>query len=168
MAGQPGAPEWEYIGAEWPTAATGITGWDHPSIGAVMLKALPEWVRIIDGTEPLGMFPLAPNARNESGHNISMSFGYVVARAAHGRNVMTMLDWGGALGHYAVMARRLLPEVMMRITVKERPELCRVGQELLPWVMFETSDEACFARGYDLVVAATSLQYAEDWRTTLG
>jgi putative methyltransferase (TIGR04325 family) len=66
------------------------------------------------------------------------------------------------------MAQYLLPEVALEVTVKERPELARVGADLMPWVRFETDDAACFARRYDLVMASTSLQYAEDWRATLG
>jgi putative methyltransferase (TIGR04325 family) len=137
-------------------------------IAAAMINALPEFIRVVGSAEPLGIFPLAPQARSESGHNISMTFAYVLARAAHGKRHLSLLDWGGALGHYAVMAQRLLPEVVLNVTIKERPELARVGRELLPWVTFETSDDACFARGYDLVMASTSLQYAEDWRLILG
>ncbi len=161
-------PEWQYVGAAWPVSAAGVSGWDHPSVAAAMAAALPEFSRVVAGTEPLGIFPLAPHARSESGHNVSMTLGYVLARAAYGRPHLSILDWGGALGQYAIMARRLLPEASLHVTIKERPELCRAGRELLPWVTFETSDDVCFARGYDLVVASTSLQYAEDWRAIFG
>jgi putative methyltransferase (TIGR04325 family) len=168
MTATSGLPEWEYVASEWPASAAGATGWDHPSIATVMANALPEFVRVVGSAEPLGIFPLAPQVRSESGHNLSMTFAYVLARAAHGKPHLSLLDWGGALGHYAVMARRLLPEVTLHVTIKERPELARLGRQLLPWVTFETSDEACFARGYDLVMASASLQYAEDWRGVLG
>ncbi len=167
MNPSPVLPEWEYVGSEWPASAAGVTGWDHPSIAAAMIAALPAFVRSLESTDPLGIFPLAPQARSESGHNVSMTFAYVLARAAHGATHLSLLDWGGALGHYALMARRLLPEIALQVTIKERPELCRLGRELLPWVTFESNDEACFARGYDLVMASTSLQYAEDWPTML-
>jgi putative methyltransferase (TIGR04325 family) len=164
----PPLPEWEYVGATWPAARAGVTGWDHPSVAAVMLNALPEFLRVVGGSAPLGIFPLAPHVRSESGHNISMTFGYVLARAAHAKSALSMLDWGGALGHYALMAQYLLPEVALEVTIKERPELCRIGADLMPWVKFETEDAACFARTYDLVMASTSLQYAEDWRAMFG
>jgi len=167
MAADPQLPEWEYVGPSWPAARAGVTGWDHPSVASVMLNAMPEFLRVVSGTAPLGIFPLAPHVRSESGHNISMTFAYVLARAAHAKTTLSMLDWGGALGHYALMAQYLLPEVALDVTIKERPELCRVGADLMPWIRFETDDAACFARAYDLVMASTSLQYAEDWRATL-
>jgi putative methyltransferase (TIGR04325 family) len=160
-------PEWQYVGPSWPREAAGVTGWDHPSVGAVMLDVLPEFGRVVTGTQPLGIYPLAPDAYSESGHNVSMTFGYVLARAAYGRERLSVLDWGGGLGHYALMARHLMPELPLDVTVKERPELCRIGRDLMPWVTFEASDEACFARRYDLVIASTSLQYVEHWRRLL-
>jgi putative methyltransferase (TIGR04325 family) len=66
------------------------------------------------------------------------------------------------------VGKGLLPEVRLNFTVKERPALCAAGAELLPEVSFTSSDEECFSRRYDLVVASNSLQYAADWRTTVG
>jgi len=164
MASNLNPPEWEFVGTAWPASAAGMTGWDHPSVAAVMMSNFGAFIRVVGSTEPLGIFPLAPQGRSESGHNISMTFGYVLARAAHGKETMSLLDWGGAIGHYAIMGQRLVPEVKLHVTVKERPELCAVGRKILSWVTFEDSDEVCFARGYDLVLASTSMQYAEDWR----
>jgi putative methyltransferase (TIGR04325 family) len=161
-------PEFEYIGTEWPAGADAGASWDHGSVASVMIQALPQFIQIVHGTEPLGIYPLASHARNESAHNVSMTFAYVLARAAYGKDTLSLLDWGGALGHYAIMAARLMPEVPLRITIKDRPELCRIGRELLPAVAFETADEACFGRTYDLVMASASLQYAADWRLIFG
>ncbi|MBV8168722.1 MAG: hypothetical protein JO021_18135 [Alphaproteobacteria bacterium] len=161
-------PEWAFLGHDWPAGVSGATGWDDASVAAMMLNALPMFIQVVTGTAPLGIYPLAPHVRSESGHNVSMTWGYVLARAAHGRSTLSVLDWGGALGHYALMAQRLVPEVTFEITIKERPELCRLGRELMPWVTFEDSDEACFARRYELVTASSSLQYVEDWRAMLG
>jgi putative methyltransferase (TIGR04325 family) len=36
---------------------------------------------------------------------------------------------------------------------------------LLPDVSFTSSDDDCFSRRYDVVMASNSLQYAEDWRS---
>lgn len=168
MSETPSRPEWEYVGPAWPTSGAGITGWDHPSVVEAMNAAFPEFARVVHGTGPLGVFPLVPQMTlSVGGHNVSMTFAYVLARAAYGRQHLSMLDWGGALGQYAVMARRLMPDLTLRVTVKERLEICRIGRVQLPWVTFESSDEACFARGYDLVMSSSSLQYAEDWRLIL-
>ncbi len=157
------SPEWEYVGP-WPKNDPRSQGWSHPSVVATMRQHWPAWAAAVNGAGPLGIFPLAPGVRNESGHNLSMTFGYVLARAACGKSELSLLDWGGALGHYALMAQRLLPELPLDITVKDLPEMCRAGKQLLPSVNFVSEDDACFSRGYDLVVASSSLQYAEDWR----
>lgn len=157
--------QFEYVGTEWPRDSANPADWDD--FASALIDALPEFIQAVSSTAPLGVLPLAPLAHSESHHNVSMTFAYVLARAAHGKAQLSMLDWGGALGHYALMAEHLLPELSLQITVKERPELCRIGRELLPWVAFEETDEACFARSYDLVMASASLQYAEDWRLIL-
>ncbi len=156
-------PVWEYVGA-WRKDDPRAQGWSHPSIVETMRQHWPAWAAAVNGVEPLGIYPLAPNLRHEGGHNLSMTFGYVLARAAGGKSQLSLLDWGGALGHYALMAQRLLPELPLDITVKDLPEMCRAGKELLPSVAFVSEDKICFGRFYDLVVASSSLQYAEDWR----
>jgi putative methyltransferase (TIGR04325 family) len=166
MANAP-LPEWEYLPGGWPPGDARGSGWDHPSIAPVMTAALPDFIRIVTGTEPLGIYPLAPLARSESGHNVSMTFGYAVARAALGRASLSVLDWGGALGHYALMAQALVPELPLRYTIKDLPELCTVGRALMPWVSFETDERACLEQRYDLVVASASLSYSEHWQTVL-
>jgi putative methyltransferase (TIGR04325 family) len=155
----------EYVGTEWPQDDSGPADWGD--FAALLISALPQFMQVLKGTDPLGILPLAPHARSESNHNVSMTFAYVLARAAQGKAQLSMLDWGGALGHYALMAGRLIPEVALQVTVKERQELCQIGRQLLPWVTFEPTDEACFARAYDLVMASASLQYALDWQLVL-
>jgi putative methyltransferase (TIGR04325 family) len=58
----------------------------------------------------------------------------------------------------------LLPEVTLDYTVKEHLRLCDVGHGLMPDVKFVPSDDECFERRYDVVIASSSLQYAENWR----
>jgi putative methyltransferase (TIGR04325 family) len=100
-------------------------------------------------------------------HNTVMSFAYVLARAARGRPRMSVLDWGGGMGHYALIARAVLPEVTVDYTVMDLPALCAAGRAVLPDVTFETEADACLGRRYDLVLASSSLQYVEDWRSLL-
>jgi putative methyltransferase (TIGR04325 family) len=161
-------PEWEYIPEGWRKEDPRAQGWNHPSVAQVMNQKWPEFSAVVESVRPLGIYPLAPNLRSESGHNLSMTFGYVLARAAHGKSRLSILDWGGGLGHYALMAQRLLPDAALDITVKELPDVCRIGRALLPTVTFETDDEKCFARRYDLAMASSSLQYTEDWRGVAG
>jgi putative methyltransferase (TIGR04325 family) len=157
-------PEWEYIPEGWRKEDPRGQGWDHSSVARVMNQNWAEFAAVVKSVRPLGIYPLAPNLRSESGHNVSMTFGYVLARAAHGKERLSILDWGGALGHYALMAQSLLPEVALDITVKELPELCRIGRAQLPTVSFETDDDKCFAGRYGLTMASSSLHYIENWR----
>ena len=80
---------------------------------------------------------------------------------------MSVLDWGGGMGHYALIAHAVLPEVAIDYTVMDLPALCAAGRAVLPEVTFETDAEACLGRRYDLVLASGSLQYAEEWRSLL-
>jgi putative methyltransferase (TIGR04325 family) len=157
-------PEWEYVGEQWKSDKR-AEGWSHSSVVATMRQHFPAFAAVVNSVGPLGIFPLAPQLRNESGHNLSMTFGYVLTRAAIGKTGLSLLDWGGALGHYALMAQRLLSEMPLDITVKDLPDMCRVGKELVPSVNFVSEDDTCFSRGYDLVMASSSLQYAEHWRS---
>jgi putative methyltransferase (TIGR04325 family) len=77
-----------------------------------------------------------------------------------------MLDWGGGPGHYAVLARALVPGIELEYWSKDVPTLASLGRELLPDERF-ADDDSCLERRYDLVLASGSLQYAEDWQTML-
>jgi len=81
---------------------------------------------------------------------------------------LSVLDWGGGLGHYYVLARALVPDLDLEYHCRDLPAMCAKGRELLPEVRFHESDESCMGRRYDLVLASSSLQYSEDWRGTAG
>jgi putative methyltransferase (TIGR04325 family) len=155
---------WEYVAREWPETDARAEGWAHPSVAAALIEKWPEYASVVNGTAPLGLWPLAPQARDELAHNLMMSFGYVIARASHQREALSVLDWGGSIGHYALAARQLLPEMAFDYTIRELPEICATIKTVQPWVSTATTDDAAFARSYDLVLASNSIQYARDWR----
>ena len=95
-----------------------------------------------------------------------VSFAYVLAREARGRDRVSVLDWGGGLGHYAVVARSVLPEVELDWHCRDVPSVARAGASVSPDVTFHT-DDTCLERRYDLVLASSSLQYEPDWRRLL-
>ncbi len=163
-----GFQEWEYLGPQWPTHRGEFSGWDDPSVGQVMREQWETFTRRVAGTEPLAFWPWSAGVRSRIAHNVIMTFGYVLARTVRGGDRLSVLDWGGALGHYALLGKALLPEVTLDYTVKERPDVCAVGRELLPDVIFTASDDECFSRQYDLAMASGALQYAEDWRSVAG
>lgn len=156
---------WEYLADHWPQNDRRSVSWDDPSVVQTMLDNWDAYKRAVEGTARLAITPYSTDAHDSNTHSILMTYGYVLARAARGKESLSVLDWGGALGHYAVVGASLLPEVSLDFTVKERPDICAAGRALLPQVTFTSSDDECFSRRYDLVMAMGSLQYNEDWRS---
>ncbi len=122
----------------------------------------------IAGTGPLNMLPYRSDEADLPAHNMLMTFLYVAARAALGQDRLSVLDWGGSVGHYALVARRMLPEIAFDFVVKEQPTNYRLARELNPGTTFVDSDDACFARRYDLVMSNGAIHYEQDWKALVG
>ena len=161
--GLPPTP-WEYVADRWPDQDIRAEGWAHPSVAASLAEKWPAYAAVVDSTAPLGLWPLAPQARDELAHNLMMSFGYVLARAGEGRTSLSVLDWGGSIGHYALAAERLFPDIAFDYTIRDLPDICATIDTLLPGIHTAASDEAAFSRSYDLVFASNSIQYTPDWQ----
>jgi putative methyltransferase (TIGR04325 family) len=162
-------PEWEYVPEGWARAAG---GWDVDAIARVYRAKWPSFLLAVAGPGPLGVnheielgTPVPRDDRNAQ--QTVLAFGYALERATHGKASASMLDWGGGPGHYAVLGRAVAPEVELEYHSRDLPALTALGRELLPTDSFH-DDDACFERHYDLVVASSSLQYAEDWQATVG
>jgi putative methyltransferase (TIGR04325 family) len=161
--------EWQYRPQGWPEDNAKIHGWNAESVAATQLARWPAFVRSVEACVPFGLsHEAAGELEPDYGvHNTVMSFGYVLARAAHGRDRISMLDWGGGIGHYYVYARALLPQVELDYHCRDLPLLTKGGRQLLPAATFHDSDQGALARRYDLVLASSSLHYAKEWRTIL-
>ncbi len=160
----PEPPEWEYVPEGWAREAV---GWDAPAVAATYARRWPEFLRAIAGTGPLGVGHEAPQTAaigRESvvDQNAHLCVALALTRAAGGRRRISVLDWGGALGHHYELARALVPELELDYHVRELEPVVREGRRLNPAVHFHTGD-GCLAESYDLVLASSSLQYAEDW-----
>ena len=126
-----------------------------------------KWASFLAATEgpgPLGVnheIPLGnPVPRDDlDAQQTVLVFGYVLARAAGGKARVSLLDWGGGPGHYAVLARALLPDAELDYHSRDLPPLVALGRELLPHDSFH-ADDGCLDESYDLVVASSSIQYA--------
>jgi putative methyltransferase (TIGR04325 family) len=107
----------------------------------------------------------APSIESEdlSSHNTQMCFAYAVARAAWHEARVSMLDWGGGVGHYYQIARALFPGLAVDYTCKDLTPMVTAGRELQPTLRFVDSEAEAFDRKYDLVMASSSLHYARDW-----
>lgn len=162
--------EWEYIPEGWAYAKTHreIRGWNVPDIVEVYKRKWPRFVSLTAGSGPLGIAHESDLKTDIdiNGHNTIMSFAYSVSLAAHKLDLLTMLDWGGGIGHYYLLAQAVLPEVKIEYHCKDMPLLSQYGAKLFPDQHFYT-DESCLEHTYDFVMASTSLHYTEDWQRIL-
>jgi len=160
--------EWEYIPEGWAYVKQHpeIKGWNVSDVLETYKKKWPKFVAMVQGTGPLGIAHESPLNTNEDiiSHNEMMAFAYVLARAARNKDKLSMLDWGGGIGHYNLLAQAFLPDVQIDYHCKDVPLLCEYGAKLFPKQKFYV-DESCFDRTYDFVLASTSLHYTEDWKT---
>jgi putative methyltransferase (TIGR04325 family) len=158
--------EWEYVPEGWsyPTR-----GWDAEAVADAYARKWRDYVEAIRAPRPLGVHhETAEVLTGDVGaHNMLVTFAYVLALAAHGRDRLSVLDWGGGFGHYHALSRSVLPGLELDWHVKETAAVAARGRELNLDVTFHDGDMA-LGRQYDLVVASSALQYAEDWRALLG
>jgi putative methyltransferase (TIGR04325 family) len=161
--------EWEYSSSGWPDGDPSIRGWNDQSVVRTQLDRWPAFAASVAGTGPLGLSHEAasPGPTDYGTHNTVMSFAYVLARAAQDRSRISMLDWGGGIGHYYAYGRALLPDVGLDYHCRDLPLLADGGRSIHPDGVFHSTDETALSRSYDLVMASSSLQYAHDWRGTL-
>ena len=155
-------PEWEYIPEGWSYAAR---GWDAEAVADAYARKWGDYVAAIAPPSPLGVHhETAEVLTGDAGaHNMLVTFAYVLALAAYGRDRLTVLDWGGGFGHYHALARSVLPGLELDWHVKETAPVAARGREVNPAVTFH-GDDACLERRFELVVASSSIQYAEEWR----
>ena len=160
--------EFEYVPEGWSRR---VRGWDAPGVERAYRRRWNEFVAAVKSGGTLGIAHEVPTSQHvvtddQGWHDVVTTFGYVLARAARGRDRVSLLDWGGGPGHYAVLAHALLPEVDLDYHSRDVPRLARLGRELLPAATFH-EDDSCLDRTYDLVVVSDSLHYVQDFATLL-
>ncbi len=162
--------EWEYVPEGWVYSKkhSEIKGWNVAEILATYKKKWPKFIKMIQGTGTLGVSHESDMNTNEDihSHNEIMSFAYILALASRNKNRISMLDWGGGIGHYYLLAQALLPELKIEYHCKDVPLLSEYGAQLFPQQHFY-SDEHCFDRDYELVLASTSMHYTQNWQSLL-
>ncbi len=162
--------EMEYVADGWRIRGRHIKSLDVESILEIEKAKWPEFLRLVQGSGPLGIareeFILSNT--DQGSHNTLMTYAYVVALAAHKKDRLSVLDWGGSIGHYYVLSKALLPDVEIDYHCKDFRRFCQYGRELFPKASFYESEEEYLKQSYDLVLASGSLQCLEDWRTTVG
>ena len=162
--------EWEHVPEGWAYARTHpeIRGWNVQDVLEAYKAKWLQFEEMVEGSGPLGVAHESSLVTNQDvfAHNAMMSFGYVLALAARDSKRVSMLDWGGGIGHYFLLAEALLPEVEIEYHCKDVPVLSDYGARLFPGQHFY-ADDRCFARVYDLVMASTAMHYVEDWQALL-
>jgi putative methyltransferase (TIGR04325 family) len=161
-------PPWEYLPEGWQTPDPRLQGWNVPSIAETQKSKWPSFIASLQGPGPLGVSHEAPadSGREDTwAHNLVVSYAYVLTLASRGKNQLSMLDWGGGVGHYYPISKAILPDLELSYTCQDVSLLCQAGRELLPEGRFLDRADACFAERYDFVMAGSSLWCVEDWKS---
>lgn len=160
------ASEWRYE-PTWPR--TTDQGWHEPEISATQARRLTAFARSIAEPSPLGASPEASATEPPSNavHNTYLAFAYAFARAALERQPVRVLDWGGGLAQYHLLARSLFPDVAISWVCHDLSPLVECGKAVVEETEFEADPERVLLSTYGLVLASGSLHYAEDWRMVL-
>jgi putative methyltransferase (TIGR04325 family) len=166
-----GKPEWEYVAKGWKSQEVNesVKGWNVQSILDTYITHWPDFVTSLQRTSPLGLSPEASPSRrlDLAFHNVVMSYGYALGLAAHNQTALSMLDWGGGIGHYYLISKALFPMVQIDYHCKDLSLFVEHGRGLFPEAYFY-SDESCLNRLYDFVLVSSSLQYSEYWQDIFG
>lgn len=170
------APEWracfEYVPEGWARLRSqpGIAGWNAEAVRVAYERKVRDFVDALDGTRPLTVSTSPSRAATVEGslydQNLNLTYAYSLAMAAQSRASVSVLDWGGGVGLFALLARAVLPGVAIEYHCKDVPIVCETGRRLFPSLTFHDDDQ-CLERKYDLVLASGSLEYSENWSNVL-
>jgi putative methyltransferase (TIGR04325 family) len=162
--------EWEYIPEGWNyrRGHPEVRGWNVEEVLDAYRRKWPDFVERTTGTSPFGFSHESDvsSSDNPDFQNEILIFAYSLALAARSRDQLSMLDWGGGVGHYYLLAKAALPGVMVDYHCKDVPILAEHGASCFPDQHFY-SDDSCLDRTYQFVLASGSLHYAEDWADVL-
>ncbi len=160
-------PEWQYVPEGWARQQTdpNIRGWNLESVLEAQKASWPIFLRQLEQSIPFSAAPVELHP-DLAYHNTMLIYAYALALAARNQTTISLLDWGGGLGHYYLIGKSFMPDLEIDYHCKDLPLVATYGQQLLPEAHFY-SDDSCLARRYDFVLASTSLHYAQEWATTL-
>lgn len=173
LLGSVGQARLEYTPKGWETVleqrSDSAGGWNAPTVGSTESERWAAYVRNCSGAGPLGFaheYQDTSTVDNVSFHNVHITYAYVLALVSRQKSAVSVLDWGGGLGHYFILGKAVCPEVTLDFHCKEVQSIAQIGSQLNPEVHWYT-DDSCLERQYDLVMINGSLQYFQDWELTL-
>jgi putative methyltransferase (TIGR04325 family) len=162
---------WEYMPQGWSMEEIdpAIKGWNVAALLDTYEARWPVFIEMVQRRLPLGISPEAElnDHKNISFHNIVLSYGYALALAARFKRRLSLLDWGGGVGHYYLFSRALIPDLDIDYTCVDLQVFIDCGQRLLRKGSFTTDSDAALARTYDLILVSGSFHYAKDWEGLL-
>lgn len=135
-------------------------GWNSTEMVQYRIEQWQDIKTNLSGTGVIGDTP--------GDHNMYICFGYTLGLIAQAQKKISILDWGGAFGHFILYAKRLFPDIQFDYVCKEVSALCEAGKKFNNQITFVDTDEKAFSRTYDLVFSNGSLQYSNSWIDTLG
>ena len=164
-------PILEYAPDGWQTQLNDSqnSGWSVESVIETERAKWELFCHNLEGTGPLGFSHEHTDLsviRNPEFHNVHISYAYVLALTAHHKDRISVLDWGGSLGHYYLVGKAVLPDVSIDYHIKEVPLMVKAGKRLNPDVHWY-DNETCLERDYDLIMMNGSIGYMEDWADIL-
>src|SRR5262249_4461620 len=128
--------EWEYVPEGWRANQENpsIKGWNVRSVLDTYKQNWPTFLENLRGPGPLGISPESASRRRDilTLHNIMMAYGYVLSLAARQKRELSMLDWGGGIGHFYLLSRTLVPDLPIEYHCKDLPVFAEHGRVLFP------------------------------------
>jgi putative methyltransferase (TIGR04325 family) len=144
-------------------------GWSVDSVVKTERAKWEAFCRNLEGAGPLGFSHEHTNLsviRDPNFHNVHISYAYVLALSAHKKDRISVLEWGGALGHYYQVGKAVLPDVAIDYHVKEVSLMAEAGRRLNPEVHWY-DNESCLEKDYDLIMMTGCIPYIKDWSELL-
>ncbi|MGL5808000.1 MAG: methyltransferase domain-containing protein [Xenococcaceae cyanobacterium] len=162
--------EWEYVPEGWEAEKTNdkIKGWN---VESVLEGYKADWDNFFDRLDRSLSFDIFPNPDGSNGidynfHNMITTYAYSLLTATKHKSSISMLDWGGAIGHYYLVSKKIAPDLAIDYHCKEVPVLAEYGQSLFPETHFY-DDDTCLEKKYDFVLVCGAFHYMKDWTVYL-
>ena len=152
-----------------PISKKNDEGWNSVEAVKIEMDRWEAYCNALQGPGPIGFMHEHndPTEIKEGYHHRNITFGYVFALAAIKKETISILDYGGSLGHNYFLAKAFLPDkIKINFHCKEVPRLVEIGKKLNPNITWYTDDD-CLKRQYDLIIVNGVLGYIEDWRELL-
>lgn len=164
-------PALEYAPDGWQTPLNDgqNIGWSVDSVVNTERAKWEAFCHNLEGAGPLGFSHEHTDLsviRDPNFHNVHISYAYALALSAHKKDRISVLEWGGALGHYYLVGKAVLPDVDIDYHVKEVPLMAEAGRRLNPEVHWY-EDESCLEKDYDLIMMTGCIPYIKDWSELL-